>query len=198
MREIEFFYDYGSPFTYLVNTQLAAIADRHQVQFNYRPMLLGAVFKAAGAQSPAFETCAAKRNYGAVHLRRLVKQYGCPFTFNRHFPVHTLLCARVAHAAQQRDCFAAAHRALFDGVWVQDRNLGEPEEVQRTLDEAGLDGAALVQAASDPAVKQALRETTDEAVRAGVFGAPTFKLDDELFFGNDHLQYLLARLQEAS
>jgi len=194
---IEYFYDYGSPFTYLLDTQITAVADALGATLRHRPMLLGGVFKATGNSSPMLEQCKPKATYGGAHLRRVVERYGCEFAFNPHFPINTLTLMRVAQAALDSDGFADVHRALFRAVWVEGRNLGEPQEIAAVLTEAGADAEALIARAADPEVKGALRATTEEAVERGVFGAPTLLLGDEMFFGNDHVQYLVDALDAA-
>lgn len=186
----EFFFDYGSPHSYLADSQLVGLASRTGAEVVHRPMLLGGVFKATGNQSPAFESVEAKRSYGGTVLRRYVSRYGVPFRGNPFFPINTLGLMRGAVAAQRRDEFAAYHPAVFAAFWVEGLDLGDAEVVARVLAGAGLDAAVLLAAAGDPDVKRALRENTEEAVARGAFGAPTFFVGDEMFFGNDHIPFL--------
>jgi 2-hydroxychromene-2-carboxylate isomerase len=195
---VEFFFDYGSPFSYLADALLPGLAARTRARFEYRPMLLGGVFKATGNQSPMREPVAAKRSYGGLALRRTAARVGAPFRTNPHFPIDTLLLMRTGVAAQRAGCFEAFHRAAYPAFWAEGRNLGDPDVIAAVADAAGLDGKALVAAAGEAAVKAELRATTEEAVRRGAFGAPTFFLGDEIFFGVDHLPYLEAAIAEAS
>lgn len=188
-RKLEFFYDYGSPFSYLLDTQLPAFCERAGAELVYRPMLLGGVFKATGNRSPLQEPVESKRRYGMQTLRRWVEHYGVPFALNPHFPIHTLQLMRGAVAAQERGVFPAYHRAIFDAFWVQGEELGDAAIVARVLGRAGVDAGPLLEAAADPAVKERLRAHTDEATSRGAFGAPTLFVGPELFFGNDHLHF---------
>ena len=190
MARLEFFFDYGSPYSYLADTQLAVLRARTGCELVYRPMLLGGVFKATGNHSPAVEPVAAKRDYGMLELRRWIAHLGVPFQMNAHFPINTLLLMRAAHAAEQHGVFPAFHAALYPAFWVRSENLGDPAVVARVLGAAGLDGPALLAAAEGDAAKSALRATTEEAVARGVFGAPSFFVDDELFWGNDRLDFV--------
>src|SRR5436190_154578 len=115
-RQVEFFFDYGSPFSYLADTQLAALAQRTGATVVYRPMLLGAVLKETGNASPM--TVPAKGRYMGVELRRWAKHYGVPFAANKFFPINTLRLMRGAVAAQQAGCFAGYHRAIYPAFWV--------------------------------------------------------------------------------
>jgi len=193
--DLEFFFDYGSPFSYLANSQLDAIAGRTGCRVVYRPMLLGAVFKATGNQSPIAETVEAKRRHGGVDLGRWVAHYGIDFAFNPHFPINTVKIMRHAHAALKAGVFDVFHAAVYPAFWAQGLDLGDDAVIADVLSRAGLDAAKLATQASDPDVKDALRATTDEAVRRGAFGAPTFFLGDEMYFGNDRLVLVEAALR---
>lgn len=196
MRRLEFFFDYGSPYSYLANSRLPGLAERTGAELHYRPMLLGGVFKATDNRSPALEPCEAKRSYGSLELRRWIAYLGVPFSGNPHFPINTLLLMRTAVAAQRAGVFEPFHRAIYPAFWADGENLGEPEVVARVVEKAGLDARALLEAGGDPEVKAELRATTEEAVARGVFGAPTFFVEDEMFFGNDRLDFVERALVE--
>lgn len=187
---LEFFFDYGSPFSYLVDTQLLALCERSGAELVYRPMLLGGVFKATGNRSPIQEPVENKRGYGGLTLRRWVEHYGVPFVLNPHFPINTVQVMRGAVAAQRAGVFEAYHRALFPAFWAEGENLGDPDVVAEVLERAGLDAASLLEATSHDTVKQELRANTDEAVERGAFGAPTFFVEGQMYFGNDHLVFV--------
>lgn len=193
MAKLEFFFDYGSAYSYLADTQVAAVAARAGAELVYRPMLLGGVFKATGNASPA--TLPSKGIYMLKDLHRWAARYGVPFAYNPHFPVNTLKLMRMAVAAQRLGVFPAFHAAVFRGLWVEERNLGEPAEIEALLKQAGLDAAALFAESERDEVKQALKAATDEAVERGAFGAPALFVGDELFWGNDRLDFVEAALR---
>lgn len=189
MSRLEFFFDYGSPYSYLADTQLPGLRERTGCEIAYRPMLLGGVFKATGNQSPFLEPVKAKRAYGGLEMQRFAKHYRAPFQLNPHFPINTLRLMRVAHAARQAGVFPAFHQAIYPAFWRDGADLGDPERIVSVAEGVGLDGAALLAASDTPEVKDALRATTDEAVERGAFGAPTFFVGDEMFFGADRLSF---------
>ena len=195
-RRIEFFFDYGSPYSYLANTQLPALAERQGAELVHRPFLLGGVFKATGNQSPAVETVEAKRAYGGPTMKRWVARYGVEFASNPHFPINTLPLMRLCIAAQKEGTFEEFHRAVYPAFWVEGRDLGDPAVIEEVLTGAGLDTAKLVEHSGQDDVKAELRANTDEAVARGAFGAPTCFLGDEMFFGADHLIFLEEALEE--
>jgi 2-hydroxychromene-2-carboxylate isomerase len=152
-------------------------------------MLLGGVFKATGNTSPV--AIPAKGRYMLAHdLPRFAKRYRVELNFNPHFPINTLNLMRAAIAAQRLDCFDDYVDAVYDAIWVQGKDMGNPEVVRDVLAEAGLDAAALLSLSQDAAVKAELVANTDAAVERGVFGAPTLFMDGEMYFGQDRLDFV--------
>ena len=198
VERVEFFFDYGSPYSYLADAILPELCARTGAELVHRPMLLGGVFQATGNQSPAFEPVAAKRAYGGVALLRTAEHHHVRFARNPHFPISTLQLMRMAIAAQRQGVFERFHAAIYPAFWREGRDLGDAAIVAEVVAGAGLDAARLAEAAADPEVKAALREATEEAVARGAFGAPSCFVGDALFFGVDHLPYLERALTEGS
>lgn len=196
-RTLEFFFDYGSPYSYLANHRLGELASRYDARVDYRPMLLGGVFKATGNQSPMLEPVEAKRVYFGRALLRTARVFGVPFQQNPHFPINTLMLMRTAVAAQQQDAFEPFHAAVYPAFWVDGLDLGDPAVLAPLLDVQGLDGSRLIALGGEDAARSGLRANTDEAVARGVFGAPTVFYEGEMFFGADHLQFLERALSDS-
>jgi 2-hydroxychromene-2-carboxylate isomerase len=187
-RTLEFYYDYGSPYSYLADTQVEAIARRAGASLVRKPMLLGGIFKATGNASPM--TVASKSRWSAFDMPMWAKHYGVPFNRNPFFPINTLTLMRGAAAAQIDGLFDRYHPAIYKAMWVDGRNLNDMAEVVSVLVEAGLDSAKLGSRIQEQDVKDRLKATTDEAVARGVFGAPTSFVGDKMFFGNDRLPFV--------
>lgn len=189
-KTIEFFFDFGSPTTYLAHTQLPRIAREAGTELVYRPMLLGGVFKATGNASPVMVP--AKGRWMGQDIARWARRWGVPFTFNPHFPINTLTLMRGAAGLQLRrpQDFARYVDAVFQAMWVAPRHLGDAAVLAVTLAEAGFDAEALLSLVADPDVKARLIANTDEAVARGAFGAPSCFVGDELFFGQDRLDFV--------
>lgn len=196
-KTCEFFFDVGSPTTYLAATQLPAIARDTGATLAWRPMLLGGVFKATGNSSPV--TVPAKGRWMLQDLQRWARRYGVPLKFNPHFPINTLTLMRIAAGLQLRspDQFERYVDAAFQAMWVQPRNLGDAEVLSAWLAEAGFDAAALLALAADAEVKARLVASTEEAVARGAFGAPTIFVGDQMFFGQDRLDFVREALAAA-
>ncbi|MEK7687922.1 MAG: 2-hydroxychromene-2-carboxylate isomerase [Pseudomonadota bacterium] len=187
-RTLEFYYDYGSPYSYLADTQVEIIAKRAGAALARKPMLLGGIFKATGNASPM--TVEQKSKWSAFDLPMWAKYYGVPFQRNPFFPVNTLALMRGAAAAQIDGLFERYHPAIYRAMWVDGRNLNDIAEVAAVLTAAGLDAARFGSRIQDQDVKDRLKATTDEAAARGVFGAPTSFVDGMMFFGNDRLPFV--------
>jgi 2-hydroxychromene-2-carboxylate isomerase len=189
-KTIEFCFDFGSPTTYLAHTQLPRLAAETGARVSYVPMLLGGVFKATGNQSPVMVP--AKGRWMGGDLARFARRYKVPFTFNPHFPINTLTLMRGAVGLQMRqpERFMAYVDAVFRAMWVEPVNLGDATVLASTLSAAGFDAAQFQALASDAEVKAKLIANTETAVARGVFGAPTCFVGDEMFFGQDRLDFV--------
>lgn len=194
MRRVEFFYDYASTYSYLAHREIEQLAERKGAELVFRPMVLGFVFKATGNSMPA--AVPAKAAYMVQDVRRWVRHYGLPFHMPSVFPVNTIRALRGAVAALADGTFHAYHHAVMTAYWSQDQDIGDPDILAGIATAAGLDGAALMARCETEPVKAALKKNTDEAIERGVFGAPTFFVGDEMFWGNDRLEFVAEALAD--
>ena len=187
---IEFIFDFGSPNAYLSHKVLPGIAARTGATVKLVPCLLGGIFKLTGNQAPfsAFGHIKGKLEYEQLELWRFVAKHGLSrFAHNPHFPMNTLLMMRGMVAAQRAGVAEAYLDAVLGGMWEDGRKMDDPEVVLAVLNEAGLDGRALLEATQDAEVKAELVANTEAAVERGVFGIPTFFVGAEMFFGKERL-----------
>ena len=180
---LEFFYDYVSPYSYLANSQLGDFTD-----VTYRPMLLGAVMEAVGNSPPG--RIKAKGKYMRNDIARWTKHYGLTFVMNPKFPQPTLKALRLALHAQHEKAFGSVHQALFEAMWMHEKDLSDDETLAGIAKAAGLDADRALAAIEGPDIKDALKANTTEAVERGAFGAPTFFVGDQMFFGNDRFVFI--------
>jgi len=192
-KTVEFYFDFGSPYSYLAYKALPRIAAAHGAHIVWRPMLLGGVFKATGNHSPA--EIPAKDRWLQLDLKRWAARYGASFTRNPHFPINTLILMRGAAGMQMRGPdFHKYLDAIFHAMWAEPRNLGDQQELAALLRQTGFDADAFQSLVGDPAVKEQLKKNTEEAVARGVFGAPTFFVGEEMFWGQDRLDFVAEAL----
>jgi 2-hydroxychromene-2-carboxylate isomerase len=189
-KTVEFLFDFGSPATYLAWTQLPGICASAGATLAWRPILLGGVFQATGNASPV--SVPAKGKYMLTDLARFAKRYGVPLRFNPHFPVNTLALMRGAVGFQMREParFQDYVTAIFRAMWVDGENLGDAKVVEEVLGRAGFDAAVFAALIADPAVKEVLKHNTGAAVARGAFGAPTMFVGEQMFFGQDRLDFV--------
>jgi 2-hydroxychromene-2-carboxylate isomerase len=194
-KAVEFFFDVGSPAAYLAWTQLPKIVQATGSEIEYRPILLGGVFQATGNRSPM--EVPAKGQYMQDDLQRYARRYGVPFKQNPFFPVNTLALMRMVLGLQLRqpERMVPFVDAVFRALWVEGRNMNDAATVGAVLREAGFDPEQMLALASDPAIKDDLKVATQEAVQRGVFGAPTFVVGGEMFWGQDRLDFVKEALQ---
>lgn len=195
MKSFEYWFDFGSPAAYLAFTQLQKLEADTNSKAVYRPMLLGGVFQATGNQSPA--SVPAKGAYTFKDFDRFAKRYGVPFNSNPYFPINTLLLMRGAIGMQQKEPerFLAYCKAVFQAIWVDALNMNDPATVGAVLHNAGFDPQSLMTLANETPIKEALKATTTDAVARGVFGAPTFFVGSQMFWGQDRLDFVKEALQ---
>lgn len=190
---VEFFWDAASPYTYLAATQIAALEQRTGVSVVWRPFVLGKVFEATGNRMPAAVPAKGKNLF--KDCQRWARFYAVPFTMPPVFPVHSILAGRLALAADVQGNGAAAALALMRAAWGEGRDVALPDVASAALTAIGLDAGALIEATQTTAIKDQLKANTDEAIRRGAFGAPSFFVGTELFWGNDRLPLLQAHLE---
>lgn len=186
MPVLEFFYDFTSPYSYLASTRVEDLARRAGASLRWRPFFLGGVFKATGNRAPI--EVPAKGRGMFRDLERWSRRLGVPYRWPDLFPVPSILALRAALVADDEGSIVPFTHAVFRAVWAQGREIGTPEQLAPVLEAAGLDGVRL--AAAAPEKKEALRQQTQEAVDRGSFGAPTFFVGEELFVGNDRMDFV--------
>src|SRR4051812_2924486 len=193
MTRVEFFYDYASTYSYLAHREIERIAEETGAELVFKPMVLGFVFKASGNSMPA--AVPAKGAYMMRDVARWTRRCGLPFQMPSAFPVNSIRALRGAVAALQDGVFPAYHHAVMEAYWGHDKDIGDRDVLIAVADGAGLDGEQLVARTEDASVKDQLKANTDEAIGRGAFGAPTFFVGDEMFWGNDRLDFVAEALR---
>lgn len=193
---LEFYFDFGSPTAYLAYKRLLQLSEQYDLDIEYRPILLGGIFKATNNTSPAM--IPAKGAYMNQHdLPRFSKRYGVPLTFNPFFPINTLNLMRGAIAAQHQGCLDKYLQVVYDAMWQEGKDMGEVDVVHASLSAGGLDADALLAQSQDPDVKAELISNTEAAVARGAFGAPTMYMNGEMYFGQDRFDFIEETLRSA-
>lgn len=196
-RTIDFIFDFASPNGYFALHGLKGVAERTGASVNLIPCLLGGIFKATGNQAPmiAFGGVKGKLDYEMLEIRRFIARHGLTaFRMNPNFPVNSLTAMRGLCAVEPGPDFERYVTAVSAGFWERGLAMGDPLVLSSVLNEANLDGEAILARAQTDAVKAVLLANTEAAVARGVFGVPTFFVGEEMFFGKERLDQLEALL----
>lgn len=187
-QTVEFFWEPGSPYTYLAATQIEKVAAASGAKVVWKPFLLGKVFESRGMKMPA--SIPAKASYMFKDLARWAQMYQVPVTMPSVFPISSLNASRAAIAASQLGHEATAAKAILHAYWGLGEDISQLDVLSKAFTSAGLDAAAIFARAQEQSVKDQLKENTEEALKRGVFGAPTMFIGDAMFWGNDRLEQM--------
>ena len=195
-HKVEFYFDYNSPYSYFASLRIEQVCAAAGAELEWLPMVLGGVFQSMH-HTPSFQN-PVRAKYLWEDLQNLADAYGLPYKPRTTFLFKGVLPLRATiQVAQGQERGKAVH-ALFRGAFAEDKELGDARVVEALLNEAGLNGKALVAGAEQQHVKDQLKESTDRAVARGVFGAPTMFLDGKkMFWGQDRLPILEHFLKQA-
>ena len=198
MSRVEFFYDLVSPYSYLAYGRAVEVCQERGAELTLRPMLLGALHNAVGLQAPI--EVKPKGRYQLKDIHRWADYYGIPLRFPEPFPFRTLKTMRAAVFSDGQGLLEPFTREAFTLYWTEGgapKGMEEADEdgpVSEVARRVGLDAEEVLAEASAPENKEALKAATAEAVERGAFGAPTFFVDGEMFWGNDRLHFVEAAL----
>ena len=191
-QSLDFWFEFASPYFYLSALRVDGLAREAGITVRYRPILLGPIFRAQGWNTSPYSLYPAKGRYMWHDVARRAAALGLPFRQPEKFPVYSLYAARVATMAEEEDWCVPFIRAVYWANFVDGVDIGDPECVERLLVDLGVDGATVLRDSGGDDTKIALRARTEEAMELGIFGAPTFVVGDELFWGDDRLEEALA------
>ena len=191
MLLVDAWVDYSSPFAYLGSTQIERVAAEAGARARFRPFLLGALFRSIGTPLVPIEAMSeAKRSYYRLDLERWARHWGVPFTFSARFPLRSVDALRLTLLAPESLRSPLVH-AIMRATWAEDRDPADPDVLRGCAREAGVDPALIERA---PEAKELLREETQRAIDLGVPGAPTFVVGEDLYWGQDRLDFVARRL----
>ena len=198
MKSVEFYFDLGSPYSYLAYYRLLQMAEQQEIQIVYKPILLGGVFKATGNRSPI--EIPVKGVYSILDMQRWAEYYQIPMQMNPHFPMNTLTLMRILTGVQllHLEKFEQVLKLLFDAMFGTPQNLNELTVLAEVLKPSGFSVDDIMSMVQSEVVKQKLITETEQAILRGIFGAPTFFVGDEMYWGQDRLHFVEQALSKAS
>ncbi|TGN00559.1 2-hydroxychromene-2-carboxylate isomerase [Leptospira yasudae] len=195
MQKIEFFFEFASTYSYLSAMRIENLLQNKEVQILWRPFLLGPIFKEQGWNDSPFNIYPSKGKYMWKDLERRCRKYGIPFEIPSQFPRNGLLASRVAVANSEAPWISSFIKNTFSANFAKDLDISKTEILIPILDELKLDGTKIIEDTQKEEVKNLLRKQTERAIELGIFGAPSFVIGEELFWGDDRLEDALEGLQ---
>ncbi|HPE72615.1 MAG TPA: 2-hydroxychromene-2-carboxylate isomerase [Candidatus Competibacter sp.] len=189
---MQFWFEFASTYSYPAALRVEALARQHGVPLKWNAFLLGPLFQAQGWNDSPFNLFPVQGRYMWRDLERICGDLALPFRRPSQFPRHSVLAARVACRFADEPWLPAFVRAVFQANFADDQDISQPAVLERCLAPLDLPGNTVLEEAQSPASKAALRAQTEQAVALGIFGAPSFIVDNELFWGNDPLEAALA------
>jgi 2-hydroxychromene-2-carboxylate isomerase len=186
--QLDFFYDLASPYACLTALRIAEVAQAAGVGVRWRPFLLGPIFQAEGLADTPMKVFPLRGAYMERDIPRRARRYGFTLRVPSTFPRNSVLAARVALAALREGWGEAFSRAVYRAEFQEDQDIGRTEVIASVVEALGHDPEVALSTAVTPEVKAALRSQTEAATASGIFGAPSFLVGGELFWGDDRLE----------
>lgn len=195
---VEFWFEYASTYSYLSAMRIEHVCSERGVKLIWKPFLLGPIFSSQGWRDSPFNIYTAKGEYMWADMAREAARLGLPFNKPRLFPQSGLTAARITCAHAKADWIGQFVRDIYTANFVTGSDISDPLTLATLLNPIVPDPASVLSDARSEAVKMALRDQTEQAAKLGIFGAPTFRVGGEIYWGNDRLdQALLAALANA-
>lgn len=187
-KKVEFYYDFSSPYTYIASERIEQICEDNGAELEWKPFLLGGVFNAIGL-TPAVQIDN-KFNFLKKDVIQSAEFYGVELNFPELFPLNSVRSMRGAFAAQEKGKLLEYNHEMFKLYWTEGIDLSKADIIGETVSKIGIDTEWFVNRIAEQEIKDMLRDETNIAIERGVFGAPTIFVDDQMYWGNDRLDFL--------
>ena len=189
IKAFEFYFDFSSPYTFLAHKQVRKIEKENSIKIKYMPILLGALLKAAEIKSNV--DIPIKGKYMIKDCKLLAEKHNIQFKFNSYFPIITLNLMRCVLLAQKKNFAENFINNVFDSIWKDDLNLNDNTVVEKLLINLNINPKTFLGEIENFKIKDELKKRTDDAFKKGVFGAPSFIVNNKLFWGQDRLEFVI-------
>ncbi len=195
---VQFWYEFASTYSYLSAMRVQTLASDSNVAIAWRPFLLGPIFKKQGWDTSPFNLYLAKGRYMWQDMERQCERYGLPFTMPVPFPQHSLLASRIAYGGRQQPWIGAFTRAVYVAQFGQGLDISDEGLMVDLLFEAGAPVKKALEESRSSGTKIGLRAAVSEAEQLGIFGAPSFVLENgDLYWGDDRMEQALEKAAQA-
>tara|TARA_B110000259_G_scaffold68774_1_gene81074 strand:- start:1519 stop:2106 length:588 start_codon:yes stop_codon:yes gene_type:complete len=189
-KPIDFYFDFVSPYTFISLHQIKSVKFKQDFKFRLKPILLGGLHNLHKITAPAF--IPAKAKFMIRDCKMICEKYKISFKFNSYFPIKTVSLMRGVLIAEEDGIANNYIDKIFEAMWVSGLNLNDQQVIDKTLKNLGINPKTFSLRLSNQNIKDELKKRTQEAYEHGVFGAPTFAVNNKIFWGQDRLEYALA------
>ena len=194
IKPFDFFFDFASPYSYLAHKQIRNIEYQHNIEINYMPILLGGLLKLAEIKAPAFIPSKAK--FMIKDCKLFSEKFNIKFKFNSYFPIQSLNLMRGVLIARKENKINIYIDKFFDAYWKDGLNLNDQKIVDKILEDLDFNIETFKLKISEQKIKDELKKKTNDAFLKGVFGAPSFIINNKMFWGQDRLEFVLKEAQK--
>ena len=194
IKSFEFYFDFISPYSFLAHKEIIKIEKANTIKIKYMPILLGGLHNLAGIKAPGFIPIKAK--YMIKDCKLWAEKYNIIFKFNNYFPIKTLDLMRCVLVAEKKNFVQNFINKVFDAIWKDGLNLNDNTIVEKLLKNLDINPKTFLMEAIDPKIKDELKKRTKDAFLKGVFGAPSFIINNKMFWGQDRLEFVLKEAQK--
>jgi len=189
IKSFEFYFDFISPYSFLAHKEIIKIEKANTIKIKYMPILLGGLHNLAGIKAPGFIPIKAK--YMIKDCKLWAEKYNIIFKFNNYFPIKTLDLMRCVLVAEKKNFVQNFINKVFDAIWKDGLNLNDNTIVEKLLKNLDINPKTFLMEAVDHKIKDELKKRTDVAFKKGIFGAPSFIVNNKIFWGQDRLEFVL-------
>ena len=194
IKPFDFFFDFISPYSYLAHKQIRKLEKENNIKINYKPILLGGLHKLAGVTAAAF--IPSKTKYMIRDCKMIAEKHNIKFKFNTNFPINSITLMRGVFFAQKEKKLSKYIDFFFDAYWKEGLNLNNDKILNSILTSLNIDFNEFQLITSDLKIKNKLIDETNDAYNKGVFGAPSFIINNKLFWGQDRIEFVLKEAQK--
>ena len=189
IKPFEFYFDFGSPYSFLAHKKIREIETVNSIKIKYMPIFLGGIFKLAG--NKANIDIPTKGKYMIKDCKLWAEKYNITFKFNNYFPIDTLSLMRCVIVAQNKGFEQNFINNVFDAIWRDGLNLNDNVIVEKLLKNLEINPKTFLIESIDIKIKETLKKETDNAFEKGIFGAPSFIVNNKIFWGQDRLEFVI-------
>tara|TARA_B110000014_G_scaffold257358_1_gene241857 strand:+ start:176 stop:763 length:588 start_codon:yes stop_codon:yes gene_type:complete len=189
IKKFEFYFDFASPYAFLAHKQIRKIENENQIKIEYKPILLGGLLKLAGIKPIA--DVPVKSRHMIKDCKLWAEKYNIDFKFNSYFPIITLNLMRCSLVAEKKNFLQNFTNKVFDAIWKDGLNLNDKLILEKLLKNMDINPINFLNDASHEKIKNDLKNRTDDAFKKGIFGTPSFIINNKIFWGQDRLEFVI-------